>query len=85
MKNVNIFNIATSYKITLIFIAILVLIVPVSAWSNGPGSPSTNPNSPAIGTHDKIIDSAIHMLPVDLQNKIDITAAEYGTEMPDFQ
>ncbi len=58
--------------------------IPVNAWINGVGSPSIDPNNPVIGTHDRILDSAIYTLPESLQNKIDIVAAEYGTEMPDF-
>lgn len=81
MKNDNKFNIRIIIQVTII---ILVLIAPANAWINGKGSPSLNPKNPAVGTHDRIIASAIHMLPVNLQNKIDIVAAEYGTEMPDY-
>ena len=81
MKSDNKFNIRTVVQMVII---ILVLIAPANAWINGIGSPSLNPKNPAIGTHDRIIVSAIHMLPVNLQSKIDIIAAEYGTEMPDY-
>jgi hypothetical protein len=81
MKNTNKFNLRTILQTAII---ILVLTLPASAWINGVGSPSLDPKNPAIGTHDRIINSAIYMLPVDLQNKIDIVAADYGSEMPDY-
>ncbi len=79
MKNLNLFGVT---------IAALIMIVTTSnvayAWINGVGSPSSDPKNPVVGTHDRIISSAIYMLPIDLQNKIDIVATKYGTEMPDY-
>lgn len=55
------------------------------AWSNGPGvGYSTDPNHPNIGTHDLILNSAIDMLPADMKSQIDISAADYGSEMPNY-
>lgn len=81
MKNGNKFNIRTIVQMVSI---ILILTVPANAWINGVGSPSHDPKHPAISTHDRIINSSIHMLPAELWSKIDIIAAEYGSEMPDY-
>ncbi len=72
------------HKLIYVIMATLILTNPVHAWINGVGSPSTDPNNPIIGTHDRMLNSAIAMLPADLQTKIDIVAADYGTEMPDY-
>ncbi len=65
-------------------LAVLLTVSAASAWINGVGSPSTDPNNPVIGTHDRMLNSAIGMLPTSLQSKIDTVAADYGTEMPDY-
>ncbi len=64
--------------------SILLTIGVAGAWINGVGSPSTDPNHPVIGTHDRILNSAIDMLPANYSNKINKTVADYGTEMPDY-
>lgn len=68
-------------KIAIVLLLIIGLITPASAWGNG--GYSTNPNTPKFGTHDYILQKAVNMLPVDMRNKIDMTAAYYGTEIPD--
>ena len=52
--------------------SILLTVSFAGAWINGVGSPSTDPNNPVIGTHDRILNSAVDMLPADLQSKINI-------------
>ena len=86
MKKVNIFSMREQHRKTrceLIYIVltILILATPAGAWSNG--GYSTDINNPKRGTHDLIVESAINMLPSDMKNKIDIKAADYGSEIPD--
>jgi len=73
-------------KLMYIMLATFILLnVGVAyAWINGVGSPSIDPYNPIIGTHDRMLNIAINMLPADLRDKIDIEAADYGTEMPDY-
>lgn len=89
MKRLDIFlmrkrDVGILHKLTCVMIAILALTIPVYAWTNGVGSPSTSPNTPIIGPHDKIVNNAMKMLPTNLQSKIDIIAVDYGSEMPDY-
>lgn len=68
-------------KIVTMILLIAMMIVPACAWSNG--GYSTNPNLPKFGTHDYILQKAINMLPVNMRSNVDMTAAYYGTEIPD--
>jgi hypothetical protein len=72
------------HKLIRAVMVILTLTIPVYAWDNGVGSPSTDQNDPIIGTHDLMLNDAINMLPVNLQSEINIIAADYGSEMPDY-
>lgn len=65
----------------LTIVLLLSVISPAYAWSNG--GYSIGPSTPKYGTHDYILQKAINMLPLDMKNKIDLTAASYGTELPD--
>lgn len=89
MKKVNIFllkkrDIRLMSKLICVVMTIWLLTITAYAWTNGIGSPNTDPNNPIIGTHDRMLNRAIEMLPTNLQAKIDIIAADYGSEMPDF-
>lgn len=68
-----------------IIISLLIITMGMTAnayaWSNG--GYSTDPNYPKYGTHDYILQKAIDILPSDMKNKIDTTAASYGSEIPD--
>ena len=69
-----------------IYLISMVVIVPTYAWENG-GSDSynsSNPNSPRYGVHDFLLQKAVDMLPSNMRSKIDLTAAYYGTELPDY-
>lgn len=57
------------------------ITIPAYAWSNG--GYSINDSVPKFGTHDYILQNAINMLPLDMKNNIDMTAAYYGSEIPD--
>lgn len=89
MRDINIFlmkkrSFEIMYKMIYITTVLLISTIPVYAWINGIGGPSTDPNNPTIGTHDKMLNDAINMLPSNLQAEINIIAADYGSEMPDF-
>jgi hypothetical protein len=73
MKGLNILSI--------VFLLLMNMITPSYAWSNG--GYSTDPNVPIFGTHDYIFQKSINMLPIDMRNYINMTAAYYGTEIPD--
>lgn len=57
------------------------MTIPVFAWNDG--GCSIDPNNPKFGTHDLMLQKAIGMLPHEMSQKIDMTAAYYGTELPD--
>lgn len=65
-------------------LSVILVSIPAYAWINGVGGPSNDPNNPSIGTHDRMLNDAIEMLPANFQSEIDIIAADYGSEMPDF-
>ena len=77
-------NMKNVLRYTMLVASILLSIDVTYAWINGVGSPSTDPNNPVIGTHDRMLNDAINMLPANYQSKINVTAADYGTEMPDY-
>lgn len=81
MKKLKIYETAI-FTLILIFSLSIVGIDPAYAWVNG--GQSIDPDNPKYGSHDFILDKAIDLLPPAMINKIDRTAAFYGTEIPDY-
>ena len=72
-------------RIGIMMLSLLLMITGTAgvayAWSNG--GYSENISEPKYGTHDMILENAISMLPLDMQDKINNTVASYGSELPD--